>query len=55
MRRFVVLVPLLASLAALACGPGDEKPPLTPDPSTPPALDDAGAAPPPGAASPPSK
>jgi hypothetical protein len=34
MRKVVVLVVLAAgafAFAALACGPGDDKPPLTPD------------------------
>jgi hypothetical protein len=36
MRRFVVLVVLgsvMAALASFACGPSDEKPPMTPDPA----------------------
>jgi hypothetical protein len=34
----------IASIAAFACGPGDDKPPMTPDPTEHPA-DDAGAPP----------
>jgi hypothetical protein len=53
MRRFVVLFGLLATVltvvtlaSAIACGPGDEKPPLTPDPATAPAPADDGGTPP---------
>jgi hypothetical protein len=44
MRRLVVLVALgaaFAALGALACGDGNNKPPLTPDQEH--SLDDAGA------------
>lgn len=46
MRQLVVLFTLggaLAALGALACGPGDEKPPLTPDTEHPADLGEAGA------------
>ncbi len=47
MRRLLVLVPFGAVLlgwGALACGPGSDKPPLTPDQEHPPAeVSDGGA------------
>jgi hypothetical protein len=46
MRKLVVLVTFGAALAALgafACGPGEEKPPLTPDTEHPTEVAEAGA------------
>ena len=46
MRNFVVVVVLgavVVALGAFACGPKDEKPPLTPDSEHP--IDEAGAPP----------
>jgi hypothetical protein len=47
MLRIALFVSFVLSLASVACGGDDKKPPMTPDTDTPAALADAGSTTPP--------